>query len=401
MNAADFELLSGLIKERSGLVLTPDKLYLLESRLTPVARNHEVAGLNELVSGLRTRTDDTILNEIVEAMTTNESFFFRDSHMFDRFRDEVLPELIASRQATKRLRIWCAAASSGQEPYSIAMILNDMGAALANWKVDIVGTDISPEILERAASGLYTQFEVQRGVPTNLLLTHFERVDDMWRISESIRSMVEYRTFNLLDSPLVLGKFDVVFCRNVLIYFDEPTKRTVLENIAHMMPPDGVLLLGGAETVLGLCESFENSAGQRGIYRLTGKNNAAPGAAAPSVSPGAAVGAPPAAPATAVARTPPSAPATRPPAAPAAAPAARPPAAPAAAPAARPPAAPAAAPTGSPAAPAAAPAVKPPAAPAATPAVKPAAAPAAAGKEATAAPTRPGLGASPARTTAG
>ena len=232
MNTADFELLSGLIRERSGLVLTPDKLYLLESRLTPVARKHEIAGLNELVAALRTRTDDKVLNDVVEAMTTNESFFFRDSHMFDTFRDEVLPALIENRQSTKRLRIWCAAASSGQEPYSIAMILKEMSAKLADWNIEILGTDISLEILERAKSGVYTQFEVQRGVPTNFLLTYFERAGEQWKIIDPILSMVQYRPFNLLDNPSVLGKFDVVFCRNVLIYFDEPTKSRILGDIS-------------------------------------------------------------------------------------------------------------------------------------------------------------------------
>jgi len=295
MNTVDFELLSGLIKERSGLVLTPDKLYLLESRLTPVARKHGIEGLGELVASLRRRTDDTVLNEVVEAMTTNESFFFRDSHMFDTFRDEVLPQLIANRQTTKRLRIWCAAASSGQEPYSIAMILKEMGAALAGWRIEILGTDLSRGILARAKSGLYTQFEVQRGVPTNFLLKYFERDDDQWRIVESIRSMVEYRPFNLLDNLAVLGSFDAVFCRNVLIYFDDTAKSKVLDGIVRMLAGDGVLLLGGAESVLGLCKAFESSVGQRGVYRLTGGRTATPGA--PANKPAAApAGVPPAAP---------------------------------------------------------------------------------------------------------
>lgn len=289
MNTADFDLLSGLIKERSGLVLTPDKLYLLESRLTPVARKHGIEGLTDLVASLRTRTNDTVLTEVVEAMTTNESFFFRDSHMFDTFRDEALPALIAARQSTKRLRIWCAAASSGQEPYSIAMILKEMEAKLAGWKVDILGTDLSLDILDRAKSGLYSQFEVQRGVPTNFLLTYFERSGEQWQIIDSIRKMVEYRPFNLLDPLAVLGKFDVVFCRNVLIYFDDATKGRILDAIATMIPPDGVLLLGGAESVLGLSKAFESSVGQRGFYRLVGGQQATPAVrpAAPAAKPAA------------------------------------------------------------------------------------------------------------------
>jgi len=329
MNTADFDLLSGLIRERSGLVLTPDKLYLLESRLTPVARKHGIEGLTELVAALRTRTDETVLLDVVEAMTTNESFFFRDSHMFDTFRDEVLPVLIENRQSTKRLRIWCAAASSGQEPYSIAMILKEMSAKLADWKIEILGTDISLEILERAKSGIYTQFEVQRGVPTNFLLTYFERAEEQWKIIDPILSMVQYRPFNLLDNPSVLGKFDVVFCRNVLIYFDEPTKSRILDDVSRMLAPDGVLLLGGAESVLGLCKAFETSVGQRGIYRLSGGQAAAPDQhppAKPAGTPLTRPATPPAPPAPAAAPTvtPATKPATTPAAAPAAAPAAKP-----------------------------------------------------------------------------
>jgi len=348
MNTADFDFLSGIIKERSGLVLTPDKLYLLESRLTPVGRRHSIEGLTALVAHLRTRTNDTVLNDVVEAMTTNESFFFRDTHMFDNFRDDVLPELIAARQSTKRLRIWCAAASSGQEPFSIAMILKEMEAKLAGWKIDILGTDLSLEILARAKSGTYTQFEVQRGVPTNFLLKYFERAGEQWKIIDSIRSMVEYRPFNLLDNLTMLGKFDVVFCRNVLIYFDDPTKSRVLDEIATMLPPDGVLLLGGAESVLGLCKAFQNSIGQRGIYRLSGGPNTA---AAPALRPAAApaVGQPATLPAakpavpTVKPATPAGAPTLKPPIAPSGHPGAAAPAAPAAKPAVAPAAKPAAA----------------------------------------------------------
>jgi chemotaxis protein methyltransferase CheR len=327
MNTADFDLLCGLIKERSGLVLTPDKLYLLESRLTPVGRKHGIEGLTELVAHLRTRTDDTVLTDVVEAMTTNESFFFRDSHMFDTFRDEALPALIAARQSTKRLRIWCAAASSGQEPYSIAMILKQMEAQLAGWNIEILGTDLSLEILERAKSGIYTQFEVQRGVPTNFLLTYFERVDEQWQIVEPIRKMVQYRPFNLLDNLTVLGKFDVVFCRNVLIYFDDQTKGRILDTIATMLAPDGVLLLGGAESVLGLSKAFEGTPGQRGFYRLTGAP--APVAAQPAAPPAPPATVPSVAPTTTSTTAPTTTPATTPPAAPTAGTASVPPSAPA------------------------------------------------------------------------
>ena len=284
MNPTDFDYLSALIKGQSGLVLTPDKLYLLESRLMPIARTRGIAGLTELVAAVRGRADKQLLNEIVEAMTTNESFFFRDSGMFDRFRDEVLPALIQNRSSSKRLRIWCAAASSGQEPYSIAIILKEAEAALAGWNIEIIGTDISLEILNRARSGVYTQFEVQRGVPTAILLKYFDRDGDNWRIKESLRSMVQYKPFNLLHDLRPMGRFDVIFCRNVLIYFDQATKENILDSISRMLASDGVLLLGGAETVLGLCEAFQPSPEQRGIYRLTGAP-ASPQPVAPLSSP--------------------------------------------------------------------------------------------------------------------
>jgi len=293
MNPTDFEYLSTVIKEQSGLVLTPDKLYLLESRLMPIARARGIAGLTELVAALRVSADKQLLNEIVEAMTTNESFFFRDSGMFDRFRDEVLPALIQTRSTSKRLRIWCAAASSGQEPYSIAIILKEAAAALAGWNIEIVGTDISLEILNRARSGVYTQFEVQRGVPTAILLKYFDPDGDNWQIKESLRSMVQYKPFNLLHDLRPLGQFDAIFCRNVLIYFDQETKKKILGSISQMLAPDGVLLLGGAETVLGLCDAFQPSPEQRGIYRLTGApavtKPVAPPPRPPAVAPAAPV----------------------------------------------------------------------------------------------------------------
>ncbi|MBF0246469.1 MAG: protein-glutamate O-methyltransferase [Alphaproteobacteria bacterium] len=266
MTPDDFTYISTLIKSRSGLVLTPDKSYLLESRLMPVARKHGLKGLDELVGTLRARKEEALIVEVTEAMTTNESFFFRDTKPFDLLRDEVLPPILEKRAAKKTLRIWCAAASSGQEPYSIAIILKEMAAKLAGWKIDIVGTDISHDILKKATAGAYSQFEVQRGMPIQMLLKYFEKKDENWCIKEDIRKMVQYRYWNLLDDPKPLGNFDIVFCRNVLIYFDAQTKGKVLETIARMMPEDGMLFLGGAETVLGVTDKFKPVAGQRGVY---------------------------------------------------------------------------------------------------------------------------------------
>jgi len=210
------------------------------------------------------------VRDIVEAMTTNESFFFRDIKPFDQFKTFVLPQLLRVRAATRSLRIWSAACSSGQEPYSLAMILTEMRAQLAGWRIEIVATDLSTEILDKAQAGLYTQFEVQRGLPIQLLVKYFKQSGDRWQIDEAIRKMVQFRTFNLLDDMGPLGRFDVVFCRNVLIYFDQPTKSAVLGRVARQLAPDGYLYLGGAETVLGITDRFAPVPDNRGIYGLTG-----------------------------------------------------------------------------------------------------------------------------------
>ncbi|KKJ76382.1 chemotaxis protein CheR [Kiloniella litopenaei] len=268
MNVSDFDFISQFLKKRSGLVLSQDKAYLLESRLNPVARKWSLSGFDELVQKVRATNDERILNDITEAMTTNESFFFRDQKPFDQFKDLVLPHMLEKRASSKTIRIWSAACSSGQEPYTLAMLLKEAGPALAGWKIEIIATDLSNEILNKAKEGVYTQFEVQRGLPINLLVKYFQQNGDRWQIDSSIRNMVTFKPFNLLESPAMLGKFDIVFCRNVLIYFDQPTKSAVLKNIAKQMPDDGFLYLGGAETVLGISDEFQLIPGKRGIYGL-------------------------------------------------------------------------------------------------------------------------------------
>ena len=282
MKPEDFNFISKLVKERSGLVLTKDKLYLLESRLMPVARKRGMKGLEELVAAIRGRREEAFIREVTEAMTTNESFFFRDIKPFDLFRGTILPQLLESRAAKKSFRIWCAAASSGQEPYTLAITLKEEAARLAGWRHEIVATDISTEMLAKAKAGLYSQFEVQRGLPIQLLLKYFKKQDDLWQVDASLRAMVKYREFNLLHDLKGLGSFDVVFCRNVLIYFDQPTKTRVLDQISRQMPEDGVLFLGGAETVLGISDKFKPVAGQRGVYCLANAKDsiASPRAAA-------------------------------------------------------------------------------------------------------------------------
>ncbi|WP_421708943.1 CheR family methyltransferase [Algihabitans sp.] len=266
MNKADFDFLSSLLRNRSGLILSDEKAYLLESRLGPVARKHGLTTVDEIASQLRSRPSSPLELDVVEAMTTNESFFFRDTRPFDQFKEIVLPQLLEARKSSRSLRIWSAACSSGQEPYTLAMILKEQAAKLSGWRVEIVATDLSTAILEKAKEGIYSQFEVQRGLPINLLMKYFKQTGDRWQISQDLRGMIDYRMFNLLESPASLGRFDIVFLRNVLIYFDQPTKTQVLERVAKQMPSDGYLYLGGAETVLGITDRFQVLPGQRGLY---------------------------------------------------------------------------------------------------------------------------------------
>ena len=266
MSPEDFDYLRKVLKERSGLVLAAEKQYLAESRLLPLARNHGMSTLTELVAALRERTAATLLSDVVDAMATNETFFFRDKVPFDQVRNVVLPALIAARAREKRIRIWCAAASTGQEPYSIAMTLREMEKALTGYRVDILATDLVGDVLERAKIGIYSQFEVQRGLPIQMLVKYFTEAGESWQIAPELRSMVQFRTLNLLNDFSPLGRFDLVFCRNVLIYFDQPGKTAILERLARQMPDDGYLVLGAAETVVGLTEAFKPMPDWRGLY---------------------------------------------------------------------------------------------------------------------------------------
>ncbi len=268
MKPDEFAFLAKFLYDRTGLALGPEKMYLVESRLGPVARARKLSGLDELVAKLRMGNDQNLVRELTDAMMTNESFFFRDTKPFDQFRQVVLPRLLQVRAERKTIRIWSAAASTGQEPYTLAMILKEEGTKLNGWKIDIVGTDLSTEALDRARNGLYTQFEVQRGLPIVMLAKYFRQVGDKWQIAPELRAMVQYRLFNLLADMAALGTFDVIFCRNVLIYFDQMTKGAVLDRMARLLASDGALYLGGAETVLGITNRFQPVAGQRGIYEV-------------------------------------------------------------------------------------------------------------------------------------
>lgn len=277
MKDEDYTFVARLVKEKSGLVLPGDKQYLVESRLSPVAREAGNSGLADFITRLRRPEAMALREAVVEAMTTNESLFFRDKVPFEHFTDVMMPQLLSARASTRHLRIWSAAASTGQEPYSLAMCLQEMGPRIAGWRIEILGTDISTQALDRAKAGRYSPFEVQRGLPQNLLTKYFAKLNDdgseHWEIVPAIRAMVSYRKFNLLDPFTALGRFDIVFCRNVLIYFDPLTKSDVLNRIARVLAPDGFMMLGAAETIVGLTEAFQPVPDRRGLYRLSSYTN--------------------------------------------------------------------------------------------------------------------------------
>jgi chemotaxis protein methyltransferase CheR len=275
---SDYDFLRKLLKERSGLDLSADKQYLVESRLIPLARRSGMPGIAELVAKIKSGSD-ALTSEVVEAMTTNETFFFRDKIPFDHLRQTILPALLQARASRRALRIWCAASSTGQEPYSVAMCVKEF-AGLAGWRVEIVATDLSQEVLEKSKAGIYSQFEVQRGLPIQMLVKHFTQIGELWQLNADIRAMVQHRQLNLLQDFSHLGTFDVIFCRNVLIYFDQDTKAGVFGRLARMLDTDGVLLLGAAESVVGISEAFKPDPERRGVYRLN-TERAARGAATP------------------------------------------------------------------------------------------------------------------------
>ena len=276
MTPLDYEFLRKLLKERSGLDLSPDKQYLVESRLVPLARKAGLAGITELVQKMKAGGPDALTAEVVEAMTTNETFFFRDKTPFDHLKDTMLPALLQARSARRSLRIWCAASSTGQEPYSIAMCLKGLGTAIAGWKIDIVATDLSQGVLEKSKAGIFSQFEVQRGLPIQMLVKHFVQVGDMWQLNADIRSMVQHRQLNLLQDFGHLGTFDIIFCRNVLIYFDQDTKAGIFERLSRLVESDGFMVLGAAESVVGISDAFKPYPERRGLYRPNATRTAKP-----------------------------------------------------------------------------------------------------------------------------
>ncbi len=266
MTPLDYEFLRKFLKERSGLDLSPDKQYLVESRLIPLARRAGLPGIAEIVQKMKGGSE-ALISDVVEAMTTNETFFFRDKLPFENLRETILPMMLQARANRRSLRIWCAASSTGQEPYSIAMCLKEIGSALAGWRIEILATDLSQGVLEKSKAGIFSQFEVQRGLPIQMLVKHFTQVGELWQLNADIRAMVQHRQLNLLQDFSHLGTFDVIFCRNVLIYFDQDTKAGIFDRLVRVIEPDGVLTLGAAESVVGISDAFKPYAERRGLYR--------------------------------------------------------------------------------------------------------------------------------------
>ncbi|MGE0045886.1 MAG: protein-glutamate O-methyltransferase CheR [Hyphomonadaceae bacterium] len=265
---ADFLALQKLLQERAGMALTSDKLYLVGSRLSPVAQRLGFRSVIELMTALREKPRENIVAAVIEAMVTHESLFFRDEKPFEQLTRIALPELMRARAAKKVLRIWSAACSSGQEPYSIAMQLSETLAHTAGWRWDIVGTDISAPIVERARTGIFTDFEMKRGLSPERKHRHFHPLDaTRFQVNESLKRMVQFRLHNLIEPAAHLGTFDIVFCRNVLIYFDAPTKARALDLIARQLAGDGFLFLGSADSVIGVSDKFEAAGGERGLFR--------------------------------------------------------------------------------------------------------------------------------------
>jgi chemotaxis protein methyltransferase CheR len=269
-----FDALCEYLRRNSGLVMEQSKQYLVESRVMPIVRREKMSGLDELVLQLQKGQNPKLAKDVIEAMTINETYFFRDKSPFDQFRTVMMPALIAARQNDKRLRIWSAAASTGQEAYSIAMILDEYAARMPGWKIEIVGTDLSDQVLEKARKGIYSQFEVQRGLPAPMLLRHFNQIGESWQLSDHIRSKVTFRQLNLLSDFTPLGRFDVIFCRNVLIYFDAGRKADILARMTRVLAPDGFVTLGASESLIGLKTDLVGHPEHRGIFTRAGAASA-------------------------------------------------------------------------------------------------------------------------------
>jgi chemotaxis protein methyltransferase CheR len=262
-----YRFLQDCVYRESGIVLEEDKHYLLQARLMPILKKDQLKTIDEVCARLRGGNPD-LRQRVVEAMTTNETLFFRDPALFDALKTTIIPGLVKAREATRRLSFWSAAASSGQEAYSLAILLLEMGLPAQGWNIQIVGTDLSTQILDRARQARYMQIEVNRGLPAPYLVRYFSKQGLEWQLKDNVRSMASFQKFDLRQSPAALGAFDVVFCRNVLIYFDVATKKKILGGLRNALRDDGCLLLGGAEAILDLDGGYARQVvGQASVYR--------------------------------------------------------------------------------------------------------------------------------------
>jgi chemotaxis protein methyltransferase CheR len=265
VNEAEFDFLRAVVRRRSGLALGSDKRALVTARLQSLVADHRFDTLGELVRALGASESSGLAQAVCDALATQETMFFRDRAVFDALRSEVLPRLIAARARTRHLRIWSAATSTGQEAYSIALVLDEFAANLRGWTIDLLATDMSAASIARARCGLYSPFEVARGLPARPLQERFSELAGGWQIADRLRAAIDFRVFNLLDDFRPLGRFDLILCRNVLIYFDQPTKVDVLDRLADALADDGFLCLGSAENVLGLGGALVSHAEVRGF----------------------------------------------------------------------------------------------------------------------------------------
>lgn len=269
LSPADFQFVSQLVRQRSAIVLEPEKSYLLEARLAPVARAEGHGSLEAMIASMRARPYDGLHRKVVEAMTTNETSFFRDLHPFAALRTVVIPEVLRRRKEERCLSIWCGACSSGQEPYTVAITLLEHFPELAGWTVNILATDLSRDMVMRSRAGRYGQIEVNRGLPATLLMKYLERKGLEWQVKPEVQKLCEFRELNLIEPWGPLPPMDVVFLRNVLIYFDVETKRGILAGVRKVLRPWGYLFLGGAETTINLDDAFERvQFDKAGCYRL-------------------------------------------------------------------------------------------------------------------------------------
>ncbi len=269
INYADFEYICQLVRDRTGIALAKDKMYLVESRLTPLASKASIDSLKKLVQILREERFSFLHELVIEAMVTTETSFFRDNYPFEALHKFLLPELLGLRQSERKLNLWCAACSSGQEPYSLAMLIQENFPQLTNWTVQLSATDISTSMLARAEAGYYNQHEITRGLSSNLLEKYFSLRGKHWQIKENIRQMVEFRQLNLAEAWFPMPQMDIIFLRNVLIYFDIETKQAILARVKRILHPEGYLFLGGGETTINLDSAFEPVKFDKAVcYRL-------------------------------------------------------------------------------------------------------------------------------------